>query len=223
MPDLSNVHLLERGFNWSTVAYVVFICLAAAAGFLLAVFAGRVTAAKDIEIGRLHEQAALARREQDRVEAEIAHARTSLEELRKENTELELAVEKERAARLRLEALASARHLTPGQKQTIESALARFRGQRFSMITYAGDPESFRFASDIKATLEAAGMSVSVAPALVFGKPQAGIALEVGAHRQQVATALAKAFVDAGVCTGPIVATEAEDADLLEITVGPKP
>jgi hypothetical protein len=66
-------------------------------------------------------------------------------------------------------------------------------------------------------------MAVTIAPALVFGKPQPGIAWEVGANRRLFATALAKAFVDAGVCSGPISATEPDDADMLEITVGPKP
>ncbi len=66
-------------------------------------------------------------------------------------------------------------------------------------------------------------MLVSAAPALVFGKPQPGIVLEVGANRRQLATALAKAFVDAGVSSGPITASEPDDANLLEIAVGPKP
>ena len=65
-------------------------------------------------------------------------------------------------------------------------------------------------------------MAVNMAPALVFGKPQPGIALEVGANRRQFATALAKALVDAGVASGPITASEPDNADLLEIAVGPK-
>jgi hypothetical protein len=104
----------------------------------------------------------------------------------------------------------------------MHDALAGFHGQKVSIVIYPGDQEMAAFANEIETTLEGAGMAVTLAPALVFGKPQPGIALEVGANRRQFATALAKAFVDAGVCSGPISATEADDADLLEITVGPK-
>ena len=60
LPDLSNVHFLERGLNWSTIAYIVFVCLAAATSFLLALFAGRVTFAKDAELKRLQSASAEA-------------------------------------------------------------------------------------------------------------------------------------------------------------------
>jgi len=235
------MHFLERGLSWSTVAYIVFVCLAATTSFVLALFAGRVTSAKDAELKRLQSssaemvahahagaaranaQAALAYQEQRRLEADVAHAQAHREHLRKENLELQLAVEKERAARLRLEERLAPRHMGAAQRHTIQSELAGFRGQKVSIITHFGDPESGAFASEIKATLEAAGMTVSSTPALVFGKPQPGIALDVGANRRQFATALAKAFVDAGVCSGPVLASEPDDADLMEITIGPKP
>jgi len=234
------MHFLERGLNWSTLAYVVFVCLAAATSFLLALFAGRVTSAKDIELKRLQSnsaeavahahagaaranaQAAEAYREQRRLEADVAHAKTHHEQLRKENLELQLAVEKERAARLQLEQRGADRHITAGQKQAIASALATSKGQRIVLTTQAGDAESAAFAAEISSALEGAGLSVSVAPALVFGHPQPGIVLEVGANRRQLAMSVAKALVDAGVCTGPITASDADDADLLEIAVGPK-
>jgi hypothetical protein len=241
LPDFSNVHLLERGLNWSTLAYAVFVCLAAVTSFLLALFAGRVTDAKNQEIARLQStsaetvaqaragaaranaQAVLAYTEQRRLEADMAHARAHHEQLRKETLELQLALEKERAARLQLEQRSGSRHISTNQKQTIQSELAAYRGQRASIITYAGDAESAAFAAEIKSALEADGIILTVAPALVYGKPQPGISLEVGARRRQLATALAKAFVDAGVSSGPISATEQDEPDLLEITVGPKP
>jgi len=241
LPDLSNVHFLERGLNWATLAYVVFVCLAAATSFLLALFAGRVTSAKEMELKRLEStsaevvahahagaaranaQAAMAHTEQRRLEADLAHAQAHHELLRKENLGLQLEVEKERVARLQLEERLGARHIGAAQKRTIHAALASFKVQHMSLIPHPGDPEIGAFASEIKATLEAAGMVVSIAPAPLFGKPQPGIALEVGAHRRQFATALARAFVDAGVCSGPISAVEADYADLLQITVGPKP
>ena len=235
------MHLLERGLNWSTLAYAVFVGLAAVTSFLLALFAGRVTDAKNRELTRLQStsaeavaqaragaaranaQAVLAHTEQRRLEADIAHARAHHEQLRKETLELQLALEKERAARLQLEQRSTGRHISSGQKQTIQSELAAYRGQRVSVLTYAGDMESAAFAAEIKSALEADAILVTMAPALIYGKPQPGISLEVGARRRQLATALAKAFVDAGVCSGPITAVEEDEPDLLEITVGPKP
>jgi hypothetical protein len=235
------MHFLERGLNWSTLAYAVFVCLAAATSFLLALFAGRVTSAKDAELKKLQSnsaqvvahaeagasraaaQAAVAFQEQRRLEADIAHARAHHEQLRKENLELQLVIEKERIARLRLEERVGTRHIDAEARRTIHSELSGFKGQKLAIITHAGDAESATFAGEIKSALEAAGVSVSIVPALMFGKAQTGITLEVGANRRQFATALAKAFVDAGVCHGPVTATESDDASLLEILVGPKP
>jgi len=231
LPDLSNVHFLERGLNWSTVAYIVFVSLAAATSFLLALFASRLTAAKDAQIKTLQStsaeaharsQTALTHRDQPDLEADMEPLQAQHEELQKENLELQLALEKERAARLQLEERLNPRHMSAEQRRAIPSALAPFQGQKLSIVTYPGDPEIAAFAGEIRATLAAAGIAVKMAPALVFGKPQSGIALEVGVNRRRFATALAKAFVDAKVCTGPISASEADDADLLEITVGPK-
>jgi hypothetical protein len=219
LPDLSNVHFLERGLNWSTLAYIVFVCLAAAASFLLALFAGRVTSAKDAELKRVQSTAAEAA---EHAHADVANAQAHCEQLRNQNLELQLAVEKERSARLQLEERLGSRHISAAQRQAIQLALASYSGQKVSIVTHPGDPEIGAFASEIKATLEAAGMAVTLTPALIFGEVHAGIVLDVGVHRREFATALAKAFVDAGVCSGAISASEAEDADLLEITVGPK-
>ncbi len=240
MPDLSNVHFLERGLNWSTLAYVIFVCLAAAASFLLALFAGRVTSAKEEELkrfqtssaeavahahagaARANAQAELAYKEKRRIEADMAHSQVHHEQLRKENLQLQLAVEKERIARVKLEEQLGARRIGSAQQQTIQSALAAFRGQKIAIIIYPGDPEILAFANQLKTAIEGAGLVVSVAPALVFGKPQPGISFDVGAHRHELARALAKALVDAGVCSGPVSASEGTEADSLEITVGPK-
>jgi hypothetical protein len=240
VPDLSNVHFLERGLNWTTVAYVVFVCLAAATSFLLALFAGRVTSAKDMELkalqstsaeavahahagaARANAQAEMAYKEKRRLEAEMAHASVHHEQLRKENLELQLAIEKERTERLRIEEQLGSRHIGTAQRQTIGATLAVFKGQKVTIVTLPGDPEITAFAGEIKTALAEAGITVTMSHALVFGKRQSGISLEVGMRRRQTATALAKAFVDAGVVSGAITATEADDSDLLEITVGPK-
>ena len=174
-------------------------------------------------VAHAHAQTETAVQEQRRLEADLAHAQVEHEQLRKENRTLQLALEKERAARLEAEQRLGARRISPKQRQSIQTELAGFRGQSVAIIIYPGDREIAAFANQIYDTLAAAGMIVSLTPALVFGKTQPGIALEVGAHRRQLATALAKAFVDAQVCSGPVTAMESDNADRLEITVGPKP
>jgi len=233
------MNFLERGLNWSTLAYIVFVCLAAATSFLLALFAGRVTSAKDTQLKtlqsssaeavahahagaeRAHAQAALAYREKQFLETEMARAKAHHEQLRNENLALQLVVEKERIARLQLEAQLGPRHIGAAQRQTIQSALAGFREQAVSIVTLPGDPEIAAFAGEIKVALEGSGMLVTVAPALIQ-RPERGLALDVGANRRRAATALAKALVDTGVCSGPVSAAEGDNPDLLEITAGPK-
>lgn len=235
------MHLLDKGLTWSTLAYIVFVCLAAAASIILAFFVGRVEAAKDAELKRLQDtsaaalaqahagaaraaaQAAMALQEQRRLEGDLAQVQADRDRLKRENLELQIALDKTRAERPPLEPRAAPRHIAATQRHAIQAALASFRGQKVAIITHPGDPEIAAFASQIRATLQAAGMVVSLTPALIFGHTQPGIGLDVGSHRRQLATALAKAFIDAGVTSGPITAMESDDADLLEITVGPKP
>ena len=241
LPDLSNVHFLERGLYWSTFAYVVLVSLAAIATLLVVLFATRVSSVKSAEFRRLQvtsaetvaqahagaaratAQAALSHEELKRLEALIAESQAHREQLQKQNLELQRELEKERTARLRLEEQVAPRRIRAGQRLAIVSALAGFKGQKVSVIVYPGDPETAAFAEQIKSVLEQAGMVISMAPALIYGEPQTGISFEVGLHRRQFATSLAKAFVDTGVVTGTISATESENADLMELTVGPKP
>lgn len=241
VPDLSNVHFLERGLYWSTFAYVVFVTLAAIASLLVALFAARVSSVKTAELKRLQfttaeaiahanagaaraaAQTALSREELKRLEALVAGSQEHREQLQKENLELQYAVEKERTARLRLQDQLAPRRIRSSQVETIVTTLAPFKAQKVAIIVYPGDPEIAAFAEQIREALEKAGIVASLAPALVFGKRQPGITMEVGAHRHPFATALAKSFVDAGIAAGPISATESEVPDLLEITVGPKP
>lgn len=230
---------MERGLNWSTLAYVVFVCLAAASSFFLALFAGRLAAAKNADLktvestsaeavanahagaARANAQAEMAYKEKQRLEADMAHAQAHHEQLRRENLGLQLAVEKERIARLRLEERFGVRHIGAAQRHSIQSSLAGFKGQRVSIVILPGDAETAAFGEEIKSTLESAGVTVVAAQA--FGQPEPGLTMEIGANRRQFATALAKALMNAGVCSGPISASEPDDADLLEIMVGPRP
>ena len=225
---------LERGLYWSTFAYFVFVCLAGVSSLSLAYFVARVSSTKRAELMRLqltsaetvahaHTEAAQALQERQKLEADVAHSQMQREQLHHRNLELQLELERERTARLGLEQRLTTRRIEPTERQAIASALSAFRGQKVSLILYPGDPEIAAFAGEIKTALEEAGMRVAMAPALLFGKPQPGIALEVGANRHGLATALAQALVAAGVCAGPISAVESDDADFLEITVGPRP
>jgi hypothetical protein len=161
------------------------------------------------EAGRAHAQAAMADKEQRRLEADIAHARAHHEELRKENLELQTGG-RERAGGAPATGGATG---SPG-------AWAMRRSGQFNRRWLVSAGRRCRL-SRTRATRRSAGSRPK--SSLRLSKPQPGIVCDVGIHRRQFATALAKAFVDAGVGTGAISASEPDDADLLEITVGPKP
>jgi hypothetical protein len=240
LPDLSNPHFLERALHWSALSWVVLVALAAAAGCLVAFFSSRTTFIKNIEMMALqlttgesvaaaHTQAAQARAQtaksletQKRLEAEAARAHVHREQLHRKNLELQVELEKERAARLRLEEQLAPRHVASAQRQVMAAALSAFKGQSLAMTIPPGDPEIVNFAGEIQAALEQAGIQVSLAPALTYPAPQPGITFDVGVNRRELATALAHAFVDAGICTGPISASEAGNPDVLEIILGPR-
>jgi len=236
LPDLSNVHLVDRGLTLSALAYLVFVCLAAVASIVLAFFVGRVEATKRADLNKLQdhsatiaksnefaERSALVEHEQRRLQSELARLQAERDQWKRENLDLCGASDKAGAERSKHELRNAPRHIGTPQRHAIQTAMASFRGQTIAIIIHPGDPEIAAFASQLRDVLEAAGMVASVTAALIFGGTQPGISLEVGIHRRQMATALAKAFTSANICCGPISATESDNADLLEIIVGPKP
>ena len=108
---------------------------------------------------------------------------------------------------MRLEGRLVPRHVSAAKRQTMISSLTVFKGQTATMTIPPGDPEIVSFAGEIRAALEEAGIQIVQTTALADAAPHAGISFDVGANRREFATALARAFVDAGLCSGPIAAS----------------
>jgi hypothetical protein len=101
----------------------------------------------------------------------------------------------------------SPRGLTEAQKKTIVALLAPFRGQKFSVVCIAGDPEGRHIAEEIVTVLRAAGWDfpeAGVAEA-AYNKEPIGLSLMVNAGQIMTPSVLrpvallVKALADAGL------------------------
>ena len=101
----------------------------------------------------------------------------------------------------------SPRGLTEAQKKAIVGILAQFRGQKFSVICIAGDPESKSIGDQIASVLRAAGWQLpegGIAEA-TYNKEPVGLSLMVNAAQITTPSVLrpvamlVKAFADAGL------------------------
>jgi hypothetical protein len=101
----------------------------------------------------------------------------------------------------------SPRGLTEAQKKTIVALLAPFRGQKFSVVCIAGDPEGKHIAEEIVTVLRAAGWDfpeTGVAEA-AYNKEPIGLSLMVNAGQIMTPSVLrpvallVKALADAGL------------------------
>ena len=102
----------------------------------------------------------------------------------------------------------SPRGLTEAQKKTIVALLAPFRGQKFSVVCIAGDPEGKNIAEQIVTVLRAAGWDfpeTGVAEAAYNNKEPIGLSLMVNAGQIMTPSVLrpvamlVKALADAGL------------------------
>jgi hypothetical protein len=101
----------------------------------------------------------------------------------------------------------SPRSLTEAQKKAIVGVLAPFRGQKFSVVSIAGDPEGKHIGEEIVSVLRAAGWDfpeAGVAEA-TYQKEPIGLSLMVNAGQIMTPSVLrpvamlVKAFADAGL------------------------
>jgi hypothetical protein len=100
---------------------------------------------------------ASARADAERARADAAKANESTEILRQSNLALQADVERERAARLKLEGKIAPRHLSDGQKAALLAALKAFKGQKIDVVCLLGDSEGKAFALEFDAIFRAAG------------------------------------------------------------------
>ncbi|MGK9167917.1 hypothetical protein KXR53_16540 [Inquilinus limosus] len=86
-----------------------------------------------------------------------ALANENTEKLRESNLILQASAERERAARLALEAKIAPRRLLPDQHAALANALSPFQGRKVTIICIMGDAEGKRFAEDFVSAFRAAG------------------------------------------------------------------
>ena len=92
-------------------------------------------------------------------EAANANERTAI--LEKSNIKLQTALERERSARLKIEAQLSPRKLNQEQIRILLDKLKQFAGQKFEIIEYGLSKEATNFCKEIGSTLSEAGWSGS--------------------------------------------------------------
>jgi hypothetical protein len=124
----------------------------------------------------------------------------------------------------------SPRGLTEAQKKTIVALLAPFRGQKFSVVCIAGDPEGKNIAEQIVTVLRAAGWDsaeAGVAEAGYNNKEPLGLSLMVNAGQIMTPSVLrpvamlVKALADAGLMQrNGALADPNIQRDRIEVRVG---
>jgi hypothetical protein len=203
-------------FFWAGFAFLVLLAgcevLSKVYGWrkdaLLAMRDDMAAIAQDVKVrqaeqARLETERLVAEREaQARREAE-AQAAAEAEKMEVQPPE-PVARSSEQVARLQER---SPRGLTESQKKAIIGTLAPFRGQKFSVVCIAGDPEAKNIGEQIVSVLRAAGWDFpdsGVAEA-TYSKEPIGLSLMVNAGQITTPSVLrpvammVKAFADAGL------------------------
>lgn len=116
----------------------------------------------------------------------------------------------------------AARHLSASQKDLLDSALEPFRGQTISVSIYSSMKESNDFGEEMIAALGHAGLKVDASSA-ISANPVTGFLLEIGPGKDQLANAVARTLIDAGLGPRPIPAIRSSQSGSLTLTVGFKP
>jgi hypothetical protein len=161
---------------------------------------------------------------QKSLEEKTAEAELQQERLKKENLQLQINLEKERLARLKIEERLAPRNISPEQATRLAIDLEALHGKKVTVAFISGVPETAAFAGLLASKLRAAGLLVDPpTPMLLLGNVNPGITVVIGAHRLGDADTLAHALVDAGLASAPVPATKDDNnAETLQITIGPK-
>lgn len=128
----------------------------------------------------------------------IAGLRKGITVARREVVEANQVVEKERAARLELEAQVAPRDLSGERLEAVADGCKQFAGRRVRVVSYSLDAEAARLGKQVLVPLKACGMKVddkigSLSPLGGFW-----VGLHVTSADSQFATALSTLLVDAG-------------------------
>jgi hypothetical protein len=144
-------------------------------------------------------------------------------ELTVANSELQLQVEQEKLARLKIEQFFSPRTINERQSQLIREGLISFRGEKVVVFTVTGLTETGNFANALTKVLREGGLEVETRGGIIFGgNPRTGISFTVGDNRVSFANVLSHLFSVAGLGEPPFRGDKSNDANELIITIAPK-
>ena len=110
-----------------------------------------------------------------KAKATASKADENAEVVRKSNLLLQSDLEKERAARLRLENQLAPRRLSTDQAHALIEALKPFAGQKIDIVFPSGDNEASDYAAEFEAVFKSAGWVISNIIQGMFAVPQRGI------------------------------------------------
>lgn len=144
------------------------------------------------------------------------------QQMERDNLTLQLRVEEERTARLRIEERFSPRAITREQGISLRDNLAPLKGKQLTVSAVAGNAEAFEFADQLIKIFSEAGLQVSFDGGKQFRFPVSGFQLMVSPDRAQDATILQKALKDSGLQGGWINREHSQYPQTLELHVGPK-
>ena len=157
--SIDNLKSLSHGLMWATA--------------ILAILAAVVTGVRYYVDSRVNVLSSLAQKVETeikeksqsereaslklQVEAEAAKARERAAVLERGNIDLQSNLEKERSARLKLEAHIAPRRISIEHREAIIAAIKPFAGQKCRIGSILGDAEGKIYAEDFAKVLEAAG------------------------------------------------------------------
>jgi len=142
-------------------------------------------------------------------------------QLEQDNLKLQLRVEEERAARLRIEEHFTPRKITDDQAKSLTEHLSQLKGKQLTVSAIAGNAEAFDFADQLVKVFSDAGVQVTFDGGKNFRFTVLGFQIMVSADRTNDAITLQKALIDSGLQQGWINREHTGNPQTLELFVGP--
>lgn len=216
----SRMSYLESASYWAGNFAVGLTAAAALAGILAWIFSSRLATEKDAALKRFQEESKIA----------IASADARSAEANERAAEANKIAEGERLARVKLEATLAKRSSLMSQPKQNELAarLAKFKGQRGTIIASPSTQESEWFVRVLAAPLRQAGWDITPLPGtptatvlyptgVVIGYPFTGKAIPAPEPHAELANALNEWGIAAAVTSSPL-----KKGNTIEIIVSEK-
>ncbi len=167
---LSNIDCLQKLVGFANMGVIFALALSFLFGGASIILGARLKKTEGENFDRYKTKNSLLI---ESAKADTEQARLETQEIKKQNLELQLLVEEEKMARIKLEEKVAWRRLTKDQKEEISSRLSRFTGQPVTVSYSPTDHEGMGFALDIVSTLRLAGWKADgPTPVLEFINPK---------------------------------------------------